>query len=70
MAVLVLIPIVSVPGLTSHTRVTFGRFLTHSRAHSPIFNGELTSSQKLGLKGGGKLSLNIGRGLLLLARWN
>jgi hypothetical protein len=49
--------VVSVPGPAPHTRVAFGRFLAHGRAHGPTFSGKPTPSQKPGLKGGGKLSL-------------
>jgi hypothetical protein len=57
MAVLALIPIVSVSGPAPHTRIAFGRFVAHGRAHGPTFSGKPTPSQKPRLKGGGKLSL-------------
>jgi hypothetical protein len=57
MAVLALIPVVSVPSPAPHTRVVLGRFLARGRAHGPTFSGKPTLSQKHGLKGGGKLFL-------------
>jgi hypothetical protein len=51
MAVLALIPIASVLGPAPHTRVAFGHFLAHGRAHGPTFSEKPTPSQKLGLKG-------------------
>src|SRR3954468_20260609 len=50
-------PRVSVRGPAPHTRVAFGRFLAHGRAHGPTFSRKPTPSQKPGLKGGEKLTL-------------